>query len=159
MESYPVFYRTVVTDYLDGIGQEALRMQGMEVKKSLSVNCNPKLDPDFGKTKLQDANAFLVSVTPTPNKAHAATLGFYIIILVPLTEASSESQGLITEVLHYFLQEGDYYDVRPFGEEDLGKYSKETPVISFDPAKAYNGQEHAIEELFFWLTPPRYLMH
>lgn len=130
-------------------------METSKSVKKLTVNFDPDLDPDFGQIVVQDINAYIVTVSPKSTKID---LGFHCIVLTPKTEEGDESYALVEEILHCFLQAGDFYEVRKFSAEDIASYKKDTPTVSFNPQKVFLDNAE-VEDSFFWLVPPRALMN
>lgn len=128
----------------------------------LLVNTNPNLDPDFGMIPIQEADSYMVSVSPEKLQVGEKTqLGFYFFLLIPVMDAHEDSIAIVKEILDFVLDEGDTYEVKVCDQDDIKLWNKGTPIISFDPDKIRAQAEHdenqnvGVADLFFWLKPPK----
>lgn len=116
---------------------------------SLRIHIVPdhRLDPDWGHSYPEAANAYVISVTSTLN-------GYYSFVL--LLPDSKNVPKLVALVMKQFLNKGDSYVFRDFNDQDLRTYMTgglSNPVLGFDPAA------DSEDLLFGWITPPIHLRH
>jgi len=111
------------------------------------------LDPDFGHSQPDYAEAYQVSVTPRvgSNKER-----YKFIALLPELDSEEEVYALLSDVMDEFLVKGDKYTVREFTDDKVEEYianGSYGPIISFDP-ESIAGEKIS----FLWLVPPKHLM-
>lgn len=130
----------------------------MAERKYLAVNTNPELDPDFGRIPVYEADTYMVTVMPELT-SKPQTLEKYYFVLLPISDNQEDSLTLLREILEHFLEENDLFEVRTCQQEDIKKWTKSTPVISFDPAKIDEEKTSLVADVFFWLSPPKSYMN
>jgi hypothetical protein len=115
----------------------------------MTANLDRNLDPDFGNQSLEAVEAFFVVVTPKINEIKALN-DYIFVILLPETGSQEESNELLTAMLEEVLEIGDNYTVRRYTHEDYDRNGGDLPVLALHPER--DGE-------FFWLRPPRHMMH
>lgn len=118
------------------------------------IDSREDLDPDFGCTSPEYADAYVVSVVPKPDSL--ITKRYKFIALLPELETEEDVYALLSDVMDEFLGKGDKYTVREFTDERAEEYIADGsygPIISFDPESI-----EAEKISFLWLVPPKHLM-
>ena len=118
------------------------------------IDSRKDLDPDFGCTAPDYADAYVVSVVPTADSLISKRYKF--IALLPELESEEDVYALLSDVMDEFLAKGDKYTVREFTDERAEEYIADGsygPIISFDPESI-----EAEKISFLWLVPPKHLM-
>lgn len=124
----------------------------MQFAKIRRIDHRIDLDPDFGYSQPEYADAYMVSVIPKDSNLER----YSFIALIPELEYSEDVYGLLSNVMELFLPEGDKYTVREFTDERAEEYISNGscgPVISFDPISL-----ECDKLSFLWLVPPKHLM-
>ena len=114
------------------------------------VALNTNTDPDFGSKVPEVVAAYVVSITSEDRDYH-------IIAMLPQLDTEEESIHMLDQVLQLFLEEDEEYAARLLQDDDVENWINEggkNPVLGFNPDSLNLAQ---IE--FFWLVPPRILMH
>jgi hypothetical protein len=122
---------------------------GMRKIKKATANLDRNLDPDFGNQSLDAVEAFFVVVTPEVKNIKVLT-DYIFVVLLPETGSQEEANELLSAVLEEVLDPGDRYTVRRYTHEDYENSGADLPILAFHPD--HDGD-------FFWLRPPRHLMH
>lgn len=119
------------------------------------IDSRTDLDPDFGSTQPDYADAYVVSVVPDKDSLMSERYNF--IALLPELETEEDVHDLLSDVMDEFLSKGDKYTVREFTDEKAEEYIADGsygPIISFDPESL-----EAEKISFLWLVPPPHLMN
>ena len=128
-------------------------MEGLSLLESINNNpitkipLTPDLDPDFGYVFPSDIDVYVVTVFSKKlnNKIK-------VVIIVP-----DHGKELICDVLKQFFSKYNKHIVTELRDDEINSYllgEIRFPIISFDPDIIDN------ETLsFFWLYPPKELMH
>jgi hypothetical protein len=110
------------------------------------IELTQNLDPHFGNIIPNQTNAYVITVTREVSS-------FWLILLLPDTETEKETEDLLDDVLHLFLEVGSSYRCRSLTDNDVEDWEEgNTPIISFNPESS-----DLLE--FFWLIPPKNLMN
>lgn len=127
-----------------------LAFDGRVFKMHLPV----ELDPDFGNIQPDKGQGFVVTVFKK-NKDGIRKRRFKFLLLIPDIDISDGDLMCILEgVTEIFLEKKEEYKIRDLTDEDVGEYTKDTPVLSFHPKSIYD------EKIgFFWQKPPHHLTH
>lgn len=121
----------------------------LRVKK---IELLKEFDPDFSD-ELLDEEAIGFNVTVVRNEDNFT---YSFILLVPDLDNDCEITKIIEDVLFLFLDTNESYVLRDMTETDLFLLDSDNnqPILKFHP--------HSIldEKIsFYWLTPPKHLMH
>jgi hypothetical protein len=122
---------------------------GMRKLKKPVANLDKNIDPDFGTQSLEAVEAYFVIVTPTSDDPQVMK-DYVFVALLPEMESQDGMNELLREILQQFLNVGDQYTARRFTHEDYDTFGGDVPVLAYHPEK---------EDEFFWLRPPRHIMH
>jgi len=119
------------------------------VSRISKIALSTDLDPDFGSMVPDAVDAYVVSVR-CPDR------DYYLIAMLPESETEDESTQLLDQVLQLFLEDGDQYTARYLTDNDVDSWvnHNKAPVLGFNPRSL----ELACIQ-FFWVIPPKPLMH
>lgn len=122
----------------------------LEIKVRVYVNTDQDLDPTFGNVLPDDADAYIIFVTPVKEAE------YFFVVLLPEGLDSDTAKGIIKSILKQVLKTGERYDVRPLNHTHTDLISSTTPMIGYNPLKL---DADAETWDFFWLIPPKSHMH